>query len=73
MKCQVEGCEHGAVTESHDGNLALCQECADAGIELPDYADTPPEPKQCECDACMDRRRKACAAYQTMNCLRVAA
>lgn len=63
MKCQVVGCERAAVIDDDDsGELCLCSE--HSNITLVHYVEMPEVPQECQCAACIDRRRVAVAAYK---------
>ena len=68
MYCEVEGCRNIGTVETDDG-LLLCQSHAEAGVFVPEFSEVPPERPECECDACLKRRKAAVAAYNASKFL----
>ena len=63
MKCQVVGCERQAIIDDGDGELCLCIE--HQGVTLVHYVDLPEAPQECQCGACIGRRKRAAEAYKS--------
>ncbi|MGA9855313.1 MAG: hypothetical protein WBR29_08575 [Gammaproteobacteria bacterium] len=72
MKCQIQGCDHPAIiNDDDDGDLCLCT--VHAGVQLDKYAEIPAVETDCQCEVCVARRQRACAAYKTMTDMQVTA